>query len=196
MPANECHIVTASDALTIEQFLIQIEKKAYRMAEISVGDHGDAMDILQESMIKLVTHYSERPSEQWKPLFYKILHNKITDWHRHQKIKNVLFFWKSDHIDDDGFNSDPIDNIADKYSGQKTPDQALELQQLTGTALETLNQLSVKQQQCFLLRSWEGLSVSDTAQIMGCSQGSVKTHYSRAVHKIKQTLEGEHEYTF
>jgi len=196
MSVKACHITTASDELTMEQFLIQIEKKAYRMAEISIRDHGDAMDILQESMIKLVTKYSEHPCEQWKPLFYKILNNKITDWHRHQKVKNLLFFWKSDKADNLDESLDPIDNIEDQFSGQKAPVEALEQLQQQEVVIESLLRLSVKQQQCFILRSWEGMSVADTALAMGCSQGSVKTHYSRAIAKLKHTLEVEHDYTF
>ena len=194
MPYQESHPLVASTDLTMEEFLVEIEKKAYRMIVISIGDHGDAMDILQECMIKLVTKYGQHPSEQWKPLFYRILHNKITDWHRHQKVKNLLFFWKADTQDDNDSNGNQIENIADNYSGQKSPMEALEQSQLHQTVIDALSGLSVKQQECFLLRSWEGLSVADTAHIMGCSQGSVKTHYSRAVAKIKQSLEARHDY--
>ena len=194
MPYQESHPLMASNDLTMEQFLVEIEKKAYRMIVISIGDHGDAMDILQDCMIKLVTKYSQHPSEQWKPLFYKMLHNKITDWHRHQKVKNLLFFWKSETSEEG--DSKHLDNVADDSSGHKSPIEALEQAQLHQTVIHALSELSVKQQQCFLLRSWEGLSVADTAQIMGCSQGSVKTHYSRAVAKIKQTLELVHDYSF
>ena len=187
---------TGSNELTMEQFLIEIEKKAYRMVEISVRDHGEAMDILQEGMIKLVTSYSNKPSQQWKPLFYRILNNKIIDWHRHQKVKNLVFFWRSDKSDDNDDVIDPIDNIEDQYSGQKVPVEALEKLQQQESVVAALSALSVKQQQCFMLRSWEGMSVAETANIMGCSTGSVKTHYSRAVAKIKQMLEVEHDYTF
>ena len=196
MPVTTSHTATVSNELTMEQFLIDIEKKAYRMVEISVRDHGEAMDILQEGMIKLVTNYSDKPSQQWKPLFYRILNNKITDWHRHQKVKNLLFFWKSEKADDNEEALDLIDNIEDKFSGQKAPVEALEKLQQQESVVEVLSGLSVKQQQCFMLRSWEGMSVAETANIMGCSEGSVKTHYSRAVHKIKQMLEVEHDYTF
>ena len=179
-------------SITIEQFLVRVEKRAYKMAEVSTKDHAEALDIVQETMIKLVTHYSEKPSEQWQPLFYRILHNKIMDWHRQQKVKRMLFFWKST----DEEVGDPADLVEQVSLDVDNPDDALSKQQLQKVALSALAELSVKQQQCFMLRSWEGLSVAETADVMQCSQGSVKTHYFRAIQKIKETLKVRHDYTF
>jgi len=173
----------------MEAFLVDIEKRAYHMAAFATGSHADALDLLQDSMIKLVTKYQGKPSKEWKPLFYKILQNRIRDWHRHQKVKNLLFFWKNDEVDDW-----PPTNIDD--SVLDTPEKNLAKDQQQGAALEHLKKLSPKQQQCFLLRSWEGLSVADTADIMQCSQGSVKTHYFRAVSKLRKMMEDDHEITF
>jgi len=178
-----------SPALTMEDFLIDIEKRAYRMVALATSSHADALDLLQDSMIKLVTNYQNKPSNEWKPLFYKILQNRIRDWHRQQKVKNLLFFWKSDEIDE----LQP-DDFAEIKPQQPENDLAKEQQQ--ATALHLLARLSVKQQQCFLLRSWEGLSVAQTAEIMACSQGSVKTHYFRAVTKLRRQLEEDHDITF
>lgn len=175
--------------LTMEVFLADIEKRAYHMAVLATSSHADALDLLQDSMIKLVTNYQERPSNEWKPLFYKILQNKIRDWHRHQKVRNVLYFWKND--EEDNWQADLSDACL-----SKTPEQNIEKNQQQKAAIKHLQQLSIKQQQCFLLRSWEGLSVAETANAMGCSQGSVKTHYFRAIHKLREMMEEEHEITF
>ncbi len=178
-----------SPPLTMEAFLADIEKKAYHMAAFATRSHADALDLLQDSMIKLVTKYQEKPANEWKPLFYKILQNRIRDWHRHQKVKNVLFFWKNDDKDD-GLPMQEIDSNAD------TPEKNISKTQQQQAALMNLRELSGKQQQCFLLRSWEGLSVAETADVMGCSQGSVKTHYFRAVTKLRATMGDDHEITF
>lgn len=179
--------------LTMEAFLVDIEKKAYHMAAYATSSHADALDLLQDSMIKLVTNYQDRPSNEWKPLFYRILQNRIRDWQRHQKIRNLVFFWKTPNKDDD-IEEWPPTVANDKGTG--TPEGDMVKQQHQQAALAHLKQLSAKQQQCFLLRSWEGLSVIETAEAMGCSQGSVKTHYSRAVHKMRELMEADHEITF
>jgi len=173
----------------MEAFLADIEKRAYHMAAFGTGSHADALDLLQDSMIKLVTKYQEKPANEWKPLFYKILQNRIRDWHRHQKVKNVLFFWKNDDHDE-WLPMAEIDSHVD------TPEKNISKAQQQQAALVYLKQLSSKQQQCFLLRSWEGFSVAETANVMGCSQGSVKTHYFRAVTKLRAMMEDGHEITF
>jgi RNA polymerase sigma-70 factor (ECF subfamily) len=179
--------------LTMEAFLADIEKKAYHIAAFAAGSHADALDLIQDSMIKLVTNYADKPAEQWKPLFYKILRNRITDWHRHQKVKNLLFFWKNPQNEDKEDEWPPAMNVE---QNPDTPEAELKKAQQQAAAIEHLKTLSGKQQQCFLLRSWEGMSTAQTADIMGCSQGSVKTHYSRAVIKMRTLMEADdHEIT-
>lgn len=167
-------------ALSIDAFLVQIEKKGYRMALLAVGQHADAIDILQDAMLKLVTNYSERPCGEWKPLFYRILHNRINDWHRQQKLKNMLFFWRNDD------EEDVFDNVQDENAEE--PTAVLEKADLQANVIEELKKLPAKQQQCFLLRTWEGMSVNETAMAMDCSAGSVKTHFFRAVQKLRTAL--------
>jgi len=173
----------------MEEFLVDIEKRAYRMAVLATRSHADALDLLQDSMIKLVTKYHTKPNNEWKPLFYKILQNRIRDWHRHQKVRNLVYFWKNDDADE-WLPSQTYEAVLD------TPEQELQKTQQQSAALKQLEQLSTKQQQCFLLRSWEGLSVAETAEIMSCSQGSVKTHYFRAVTKLRAMMEDDDEITF
>lgn len=174
----------------MEAFLRDIERRAYRMALLKVQNHADAIDILQDAMIKLVNNYQDKPAQQWKPLFYKILQNRIVDWQRQQKMKNILFFWKKEQDEQpDEEWSNTHSDVIDK------PEELLQKQQQQSAVVEALKALPEKQQQCFLLRSWEGLSVRETAVAMGCSEGSVKTHYSRATMKLKTLLEEEHGIT-
>ncbi|WP_462164855.1 RNA polymerase sigma factor [Pseudoalteromonas xiamenensis] len=179
------HASTQTFPVSMDAFLQQVERKGYRMAEMALGSHADALDVLQEAMTKLVIHYSDKPCEQWKPLFYKILQNAIRDWQRQQKLKNMLFFWRHQDSDDE---MDWPDNTDSPLS---EPDEQWAKAEQQAQSLTVLKALPTQQQQCFLLRSWEGLSVKETADVMGCSEGSVKTHYSRAVAKLKVVLEGQ-----
>jgi len=104
-------------------------------------------------------------------------------------VISLLFFWKNEEVEE----WPPTNNDNDALD---TPEKNLTKDQQQGAAIEHLKKLSPKQQQCFLLRSWEGLSVADTADIMQCSQGSVKTHYFRAVSKLRTMMEDDHEITF
>ena len=124
-------------------------------------------------------------------MFYKILQNRIRDWQRQQKLKNVLFFWKSTD-EDEQVDEWPVATSKEKEG----PEQVLSASRQQDFVLQEIADLSEKQRQCFLLRSWEGLSVIETASIMGCSQGSVKTHYFRAVTKLKTLMEEDHDITF
>ena len=190
---NKSESVQKAADITMEAFLKDIEKRAYHMAVFACGTHADALDLLQDSMIKLVTNYKSRPSSEWKPLFYKILQNKIRDWQRHQKVRNLAFFWKSNTLD---YENQVFASQFDYSNQDDLPDKEFEKSVQQQAALQYLKQLPAKQQQCFLLRSWEGLSVAHTAEAMGCSQGSVKTHYSRAVAKLKTLMEEDHDITF
>lgn len=173
---------------SMDMFLQSVELKAYRMALFAVREHADALDLMQDSMFKFVSSYAEKPSDQWKPLFYRILQNKINDWHRHQKVRNLVYFWKQE---------DDHTSVSDLPSGNPSldvePDKELDKEQIQESVLNALRDLPEKQRQCFLLRSWEGLSVADTAVSMGCSQGSVKTHYFRAVNKLRDLLGAVHD---
>lgn len=170
------------DTYNLEQFLKQVEKRAYRMAYIATSNVDDALDIVQDTMLVLASKYAERSQEEWPPLFHRILQNKIRDFYRKQKVRNIFQGWFSSN--DEDIAEDPIQNLADekvhdpirKISGEK---ELIELEQ----ALKTLPS---RQQQTFLLRAWEGLDVKETAVAMGITTGSVKTHYSRALQALKK----------
>lgn len=172
----------------LERFLAQVEKKAFHYARIASGNEQEALDIVQEAMLKMVQHYSGRDENEWEPLFQRILQSRIRDWYRRHQVRNRLRNWFGNQQDDD--ESDPLES-------SPAPDSDGPLQQLQsdrfGIELErALNRLPYRQQQAFLLRAWEGMSVEETAQAMGCSTGSVKTHYSRALASLRQQLEEYH----
>ena len=168
--------------LELDRFFAGIEKRAFRMAELATGNKDDALDILQESMCKLVEKYAERDPSDWPPLFYRILQNQVRDWYRREKIRNRFRVWF-------GANDDPADlleNRAGAVSG--APDDELHNRQLLDRLGSGIRQLPLRQQQAFMLRTFEELDVRQTARIMGCTEGSVKTHYSRAVQKLRAIL--------
>ena len=157
------------------------------MAEIATGNADDALDILQEAMFKLVERYASKPATEWGPLFTTILQSRINDWHRRRGVRNRFFGWLG-HSDNDE-TADPVQEARD--SKGRTPEQLVQADRRVDELDKALHALPLRQQQAFLLRSWEGLSVEETAQVMNVSSGSVKTHYSRAVHSLRESL-GEH----
>jgi len=173
---------------SIEGFLAQVEKKAYRMAEIATQNQADALDIVQDTMIKLVEKYSDKPSDEWKPLFYRILQSRIMDYFRRRSVYRRIFFWKNSLTDERETEFSGAEDLIGSASSDVTPEREISGKRNLEQVLAALNQLPARQQQCFLLRSWEGMSVIETAKAMGCSEGSVKTHYSRAKIALKSTL--------
>ncbi len=170
----------------MDQFLAANERRAYRLCLLATGEQADALDIVQDAMLKLVKHYARHAPTEWPALFHRIIQNTIKDWYRKEKIRRHWRHWFSRH-DDEGEIEDGLEQ--QPQNGTHQPDE------LTGQASamehldEQIKQLPLRQQQVFLLRQWEGLDVASTARAMGISEGSVKTHYSRAVHKLRDTLE-------
>ena len=170
----------------MDKFLQSVQGRAFRIAQFATGNAEDALDLVQDAMFKLVEKYSERPENEWTPLFYRILSSRINDLHRRNKVRNRHRTWLNTGEED---NEDPIQTAPDVY-GQK-PESESEIDESMEKLQNALNQLPPRQQQAFLLRAWEGLDVKETAQAMSCAEGSVKTHYSRAVHSLREQL-GEH----
>jgi RNA polymerase sigma-70 factor (ECF subfamily) len=170
----------------LNRFLADVEKRALRMAEISIRDRDEALDLVQNAMIKLVRKYSGRASEEWAPLFYRILQNGVRDWHRRQAVRKRVMVWFG------GTGDDEFDVIAAAPDlAGRAPDEQLESREAMRGLEKALTALPRRQKEAFMLRTFEGLDVAGTATAMGCSEGSVKTHYSRAVHSLRETL-GEH----
>ena len=181
-PASERH--TLDQVRTLDQFLSSVEKRAFRIARIAVRHDDDALDIVQDAMLQLARRYAQRPSEEWRPLFYRILQNRIRDCQRRRKVRAGVMAWLPWRSDEQP-EVDPVDRVPD---AAPQPSQ----QVMTGQALHALEQalaaLPERQQQAFMLRNFEELDVAATAAAMGCSAGSVKTHYSRAVHTLRERL--------
>jgi RNA polymerase sigma-70 factor (ECF subfamily) len=170
------------------RFLAEIEKRALRIAEISIRDRDEAHDLVQNAMIKLARKYSDRGNDEWTPLFYRILQNGVRDWHRRQAVRNRVMVWTGRSKDEDG-SYDPVAAAPDP--GGRTPDEQLQNREAMQALEVAVRELPARQKEAFMLRTFEGLDVKGTAVAMGCSEGSVKTHYSRAVHSLRETL-GEH----
>ena len=164
-------------------FLASVEQKAYRMALYALKQRDDALDAVQDAMLQLVQNYGGRSESEWPPLFHRILQNRIQDGHRRKRWSRLLTPWR-DEADQDGMAA--CDAVADH---SQLP-QAERLQQERAMVrLQTaLHGLPLRQQQAYLLRHWEGLDVKQTAQAMACSEGSVKTHLSRALAVLKKEL--------
>jgi len=176
-------------ARELEQFLKDVERRAFRMAEIALRNADDALDVVQEAMIQLAQSYGTRPPAEWKPLFYRILQNRIHDWQRRRRTRSKFIAWWTGGVaDDDDEGVDPIENAASSDAG---PPRRLENAEAMAALNTALSALPARQQQAFLLRTFEGLDVAETAAAMGCSEGSVKTHYFRALQALREQL-GEH----
>ncbi len=174
----------ASEAVPrdMDSFLASVERRAFRMAELALGHREDALDVVQESMIRLL-RYRSRPATEWTPLFWSILRSQVTDRHRRNSIRRRVMVWLGR---DDDSGEDPISALPDPSPdplGQQVEDQRW---LAIGAALRMLPR---RQRECFLLREMQGLNVADTARAMACSEGSVKTHLSRAMAALRMHLE-------
>ena len=159
------------------------------MARIASGCEHDALDIVQDAMMTLVKSYSDKDESDWHGLFYRILQSRIYDYHRRNVVKNKVFGWLGfgQQDQDKDQDNDPIQQAHDHQG--ITPEFKLQLGQASQKLIAAVEQLPIRQQQTFLLRLWEGMSVAETAIAMSISEGSVKTHYSRALSTLRQQLE-------
>ncbi len=170
----------------LDKFLADIERRAFRMAQVALRDPDDAMDVVQDAMLKLARNYGSRPSAEWRPLFYRILENAIRDLQRRRTVRLRFMVWLPGPKEDpEGEAPDPLDNVAD--AGPDVPEQLMQDQAMQRLEI-SLRGLPARQREAFMLRNFEGLDVAQTARAMGCSEGSVKTHYSRAVHTLRDKL--------
>lgn len=180
-------------SLALNTFLSGVEKRAYQMANIATRNPDEALDIVQDAMLKLVEKYAEKSEDEWRYLFFRILQSRITDWHRRQKVKlAVIKCVKPFSNLDREFEPDEAHDTFEQTvptSGMGQPDSELERFAQINALKKALEKLPLRQQQAFLLRLWEGFDVRQTALAMSCSEGSVKTHYSRAVHALREHLE-------
>ena len=169
----------------LDQFLSSVEKRAFKIAQLGLRNEDDALDAVQDAMMKLVQSYASRPEEEWRPLFYRILANGIRDMQRRRTVRGRIMAWLPVRNSED---DDEFDPVAAAPSPEASPVQRLELDEAIGVLEQALAELPARQQEAFLLRNFEGLDVAETAGAMGCSEGSVKTHYFRALTALRARL--------
>ena len=155
------------------------------MAELSLRHPDDALDVVQDAMLQLVRHYAARSPAEWPPLFFRILRNGIRDAQRRRRTRNRLIPWWTGGVSQEDPADDPMEVAV---STGQTPDESLAQDQAMERLAEAVRGLPDRQREAFLLRSLEGFDVATTAHVMGCSQGSVKTHYFRALSHLKAAL--------
>jgi RNA polymerase sigma-70 factor (ECF subfamily) len=161
----------------------------------AVRDEDAALDVVQDAMLKLTEKYADKPAGELPLLFQRILQNTIHDHFRRQKVRStwttlLSAFGQKDEKDEE---YDPLETLAATQDGNVPSDPADQLEQRQVVALveQALARLPARQREAFLLRYWEELDVAETAAAMGCSEGSVKTHCSRAVRALAEMMEAK-----
>ena len=178
-----------TDPAELDHFLAGVERRAYLQARFAVQDETAALDVVQDAMIKLATSYSGRPPSEWPLLFQRILQNTIKDYYRRQKVINAwqvalsaLGLGDRHDSEEEGAEFDPPGPEEDDPAERVAQGQRLAIVE------KCLQALPLRQRQAFLLRYWEGMDTAQTAEVMGCTEGSVKTHCSRAVAALSKAL--------
>jgi len=181
----------------LDAFLASVERRAFKTALYAVRDEELALDIVQDSMLKLAQHYADSPGAEWPLIFQRVLQNTIRDHFRRSRVRNL---WVSllgnlrgagdPEADSETSETDFLDAVA-ASSGYvaESAENIVNRQQSLALMERALEKLPARQREAFLLRYWEGLDVQETAQVMGCSEGSVKTHCSRAVQSLSGMLQ-------
>jgi RNA polymerase sigma-70 factor (ECF subfamily) len=177
---------TNSQSRALNQFLAGVELKAFKIAQAALRHEDDALDAVQDAMLQLARAYSDRPAEEWKPLFYRILENRIRDMQRRRTVRGRVISWLPFRGNDE--DDEELDPIALAPSLDPQPPRKLEISETMEALEKAIESLPRRQQQVFMLRTLEGLDVAETAMAMGCSEGSVKTHYFRALQSLRAQL--------
>ncbi len=178
----------------LSDFLKSVEKRAFKRALYAVRDDEAALDIVQDAMIRLAEKYADRPPAELPLVFQRILSNATMDWFRRQKVRNALLKNFSDFEspgDDGDFDILETLEALDGSTGSESAAESVSRAQILLVIESEVERLPARQREAFLLRYWEELDVAETAAAMGCSEGSVKTHCSRAVHSLAKALEAK-----
>lgn len=184
-------IIKLASPSELSEFLRNVERRAYKYALFAIRNEHTALDIVQDAMIKLAEKYGDKPVGELPLLFQRILQNTIRDCYRRERVRNALFsLFSSFSTKNEDEEYDPLDNLKDEENQTvpATPHESLQQSQVIAQIEEALGELSARQREAFLLRYWEELDTAETAAVMGCSEGSVKTHCSRAVQAIAASL--------
>lgn len=171
-------------------FLESVERRAFKQAMFAVHDEEAALDIVQDAMLKLAEKYGDRPDDEFPMLFQRILQNTIRDYYRRSKVRSMWTTLLSAFSSDDDDDHDPLETLAadEDDAGPRTPESKLLQAQTLNLIEDEIKKLPTRQREAFLMRYWEDMDVAETAAAMGCSEGSVKTHCSRATHTLATAL--------
>lgn len=177
-----------SDVISLDAFLASVERRAWLIARLSTRDDDVAFDIVQDTMLRMFERYADKPSEERSALFFRILNNRITDHHRRRGFDRLIrwFGERGDSISETSDMPEAVDQLADDSAG---PEARADVDELGNTLRRALDSLPQRQRQVFLLRQWQGMSVAETAFALSISQGSVKTHLSRAMDAMRFSLQ-------
>ncbi|RYG26446.1 MAG: RNA polymerase sigma factor [Burkholderiales bacterium] len=178
----------------LASFLQSVEKRAFKRSIYHVRDEDAALDIVQDSMMKLAIHYADKPADELPMLFQRILSNCTLDWFRRQKTRKALFSNLSDFdVDGEDGEFNLLESLLPAGDGQRveTAEDSLRRAQILHAIELAIQDLPGRQREAFLMRYWEEMDVAETAAAMGCSEGSVKTHCSRAVQALGKALKAK-----
>lgn len=171
---------------SLNRFLADVERRALVMAELSTRNREDALDLVQDAMLGFVRRYARKPAAEWPPLFHRVLQNKIRDWGRRTQVQRRWRVWLHGEADSSE-GADRLQTLPDP-SGL-LPEDVVGNQAAMQDLVDAVGGLPERQREVVILRIWEGLDVAETARAMGCSAGSVKTHLSRGLARLRDCLE-------
>ncbi len=177
----------------LSDFLAEVERRAFKQALYAVRDEDVALDIVQDAMMKLAEKYGDKPVTELPMLFQRILQNTIRDFYRRQKVRSTWTTLFSSLTPSDDEDADPLETLQHEEGSKvrQTPQGFLEQSQLLGLIEKEIEKLPPRQREAFLMRYWEEMDIAETAAAMGCSEGSVKTHCSRATHTLAAALKAK-----
>ena len=178
----------------MSDFLASVERRAFKQAVFSVQEEQSALDVVQDAMMRLAEKYSDRPANELPLLFQRILQNAIRDHFRRSKVRSTwTTLLSSLGLGGEDDDADPLETleVADEANVPASPAAQLEQSEVMAAIEDAVKALPDRQREAFMLRYWEELDVSETAKVMGCSEGSVKTHCSRATHALAKVLKAK-----
>ncbi len=194
LPSSGSPVPSLATDLELNDFLRNVDRRAFKRTSYLVRDDDAALDIVQDSMIRLAEKYADRPAAELPMLFQRILSNATMDWFRRKKVRNAVMQNMSDFESGSGDDDFDLLEMLESQEGAlgslSAADEVSRAQILQAIEAEVA-ELPARQREAFLLRYWEELDVAETAVVMGCSEGSVKTHCSRAVHSLAKSLKAK-----
>ena len=180
---------SVSPEQAVNQFLMEIQAGAFRSAVLATRNEAEALDLVQDAMLRWVkSKYDQKPPAEWKPLFFRTLQNRIRDWQRRSILTWRIFYQPPAPTEDSDDDLDMAYLQKPQYGENELEDQ-LSDSQFSKQLVDALRNLPGRQREVFVLRTWQGLSTRETAVVMGCGEGSVMTHLSRAHNNLREQLQ-------